>query len=98
MDLLQTLCGYERHEIKGITQLLGSLVDTVLLNVQRVTTRVSIHVVDLHSVIVCVLCIKHLYSFWCCCFSINQSNVMCIAPQSKVFSKALRGTGEIKSH
>ncbi|XP_071802337.1 uncharacterized protein [Asterias amurensis] len=41
VDLLQTLCGYERHKIKGITQLLGSLVDTVLLNVQRVTTRSS---------------------------------------------------------
>ena len=41
MDLLQTLSGYERREISSITELLGSLVDTLLLNVQRVTTRVS---------------------------------------------------------
>ncbi|XP_071802044.1 uncharacterized protein [Asterias amurensis] len=41
VDLLQTLSGYERREISGITELLGSLVDTLLLNVQRVTTRSS---------------------------------------------------------
>ncbi|XP_071802334.1 uncharacterized protein [Asterias amurensis] len=41
VDLLQTLSGYERREISSITELLGSLVDTLLLNVQRVTTRSS---------------------------------------------------------
>ncbi|XP_038069893.1 uncharacterized protein LOC119739137 [Patiria miniata] len=39
INLLQTMNGYERCEIKGVTDLFATMADTLLLNVMRITTR-----------------------------------------------------------